>query len=93
MKLGIKYCGGCNSHYDRVAAVQRIIQKFPSCSITYHPETEGCDVCLLVSGCPISCVAPPTITVPIYTACTAQQISDFATILQQRITNTDHPET
>ena len=35
MRLGIKYCGGCNSRYDRVAETQKLLRHFSSWDISY----------------------------------------------------------
>ena len=29
MKVGIKYCGGCNPRYDRAAFVERLLSDHP----------------------------------------------------------------
>ena len=51
MKIGVKYCGGCNSRYDRTKQVAKLIQQFPTHTFTYQPDQEVCDICLLVCGC------------------------------------------
>lgn len=30
MKIGIKYCGGCNPRYDRNQEVEKLKKNFPS---------------------------------------------------------------
>ncbi|EGL39357.1 hypothetical protein HMPREF1039_0937 [Megasphaera lornae] len=55
MKIGIKYCGGCNCHYDRTAAVKKMIKKWPNYTYSYTPETEFCDHCFIICGCPVAC--------------------------------------
>ncbi|GHV63403.1 hypothetical protein AGMMS49587_13310 [Spirochaetia bacterium] len=58
MVLGVKYCGGCNTHYDRTALVKRIQDDFPSIQIEYgDSSTDGIDLLLLVCGCPVRCIA------------------------------------
>ena len=51
MRIGIKYCGGCNPRYDRVAAVKEL-----------HPEWKiepagegGQEYILVVCGCTAVC--------------------------------------
>ena len=39
MRIGIKYCGGCNPRYDRVAAVKELQQRHPEWKI--EPAGEG----------------------------------------------------
>ncbi|MGE1061457.1 MaoC/PaaZ C-terminal domain-containing protein [Megasphaera paucivorans] len=58
MKIGIKYCGGCNSHYDRVNEVTKLINQFPQHTFVYHTlEDKVCDVWLIVCGCVTCCAA------------------------------------
>ena len=39
MTVGIKYCGGCNPRYDRVAAARRLEAAFPG--LTFTPARPG----------------------------------------------------
>lgn len=57
MKIGVKYCGGCNSIYNRANQIERLKKLFPE--HTYHtPREESvCDIWLLVSGCMRACAA------------------------------------
>ena len=34
MKIGIKYCGGCNPRYDRSQEVEKLKKKFPQHTFT-----------------------------------------------------------
>ena len=57
MKIGIKYCGGCNSRYDRKQEVQKLIQKFSQHTFVYATQdTTVCTMWLIVCGC-ITCCA------------------------------------
>jgi len=55
MKIGIKYCGGCNPRYDRSQEVEKLKKKFPQHTFTYEIENTVCDICLLVCGCMTAC--------------------------------------
>ena len=33
-EIGLRYCGGCNSRYDRVALVKRLESFFPEATAT-----------------------------------------------------------
>ena len=46
MRIGIKYCGGCNPRYDRVAAVKELQQRHPEWKI--EPAGEGGQEYILV---------------------------------------------
>ena len=54
MRVGIKYCGGCNPRYDRVAAVRELEKQHPEWNI--QPAGEGGqDYILVVCGCTAVC--------------------------------------
>ncbi len=55
MKLGIKYCGGCNSRYDRSYQVKELLKSIPDADPVYNTSVY-CPVWLVVCGCPNSCV-------------------------------------
>ena len=51
----IRYCGGCNPRYDRVAAVDTLHQHFPQADfLLEHPHPAAT---VLVCGCPVQCIA------------------------------------
>ena len=54
MKIGIKYCGGCNPRYQREAEVEKLKKKLPDCNFTYD-SSEVCNVWIAVHGCPSAC--------------------------------------
>ena len=55
LRVGIKYCGGCNPEYDRVAIVDHIKQSLRDKIEIVRPEGEGIDVILSVNGCSTAC--------------------------------------
>lgn len=55
MIIGIKYCGGCNPRYDRVAKVEQLKAELPQHSYVSALTTSDCDVWLVVCGCPAAC--------------------------------------
>jgi 4-hydroxybutyrate CoA-transferase len=58
MTLQVKYCGGCNAHYDRTGLIRRISEDFPGINIVYEtPSPEGADFVLIVCGCPVRCAS------------------------------------
>lgn len=84
MKIGVKYCGGCNSRYDRTKQVTKLMKQFPAHTFTYHPDQEVCDICLLVCGCMTACAAPEGIAAKRFVQlCTPAQFSKFAAQLQE----------
>lgn len=55
-KIGLRYCGGCNSRYDRVALVRRMEAQFPGWDLVpARPQTEYAAL-VVVCGCPARCV-------------------------------------
>jgi hypothetical protein len=55
-RIGLKYCGGCNPHYDRVQAVGYLWERLKDTVelVSYEdPDIEGV---LVVAGCPTACV-------------------------------------
>ena len=55
LKAAIKYCGGCNPNYDRVALVARIEDGLTG-KVEFVPlENENIDLVLVVVGCKTAC--------------------------------------
>lgn len=78
MKIGIKYCGGCNPRYDRSKEVEKLKKAFPEHTFTYDVENTVCDLCLLVCGCMTACAEETGIaTRKFKTLCTPQQFAAF----------------
>jgi hypothetical protein len=55
LKLTIKYCGGCNPDYDRVALVKRIEERLNGKVEFVSAEDENIDLVLAVEGCKTAC--------------------------------------
>jgi hypothetical protein len=62
MRVGIKFCGGCNPRYDRSAACDEIRRVFeasgeetPSMRFSYAKEGESYDILLMLAGCANAC--------------------------------------
>ena len=55
LKLGIKYCGGCNPYYDRVALVKRIERRLQGQVEFVSAANDDVDLVLAVEGCNTSC--------------------------------------
>jgi hypothetical protein len=55
LKVGIKYCGGCNPYYDRVALVKRIESRLKGKAEFVSPQNEPFDFILAVEGCKTAC--------------------------------------
>lgn len=55
VKVGVKYCGGCNNQYDRSAFLEKIKEAFPEVKFVYVKEDEIYDDVLFLQGCEKSC--------------------------------------
>ncbi|QUH26985.1 hypothetical protein [Serpentinicella alkaliphila] len=57
MKIGIKYCGGCNPMYDRNALYEAVKVKYSNI-YTFHSanSNNGFDYIWIISGCKRQCV-------------------------------------
>lgn len=63
MNIGIKYCGGCNSRYNRAAAVRKVIDSFPQHTFIYATQGASlCDIWLIVCGCITACASTEGLT-------------------------------
>ena len=55
LKVTIKYCGGCNPDYDRVALVKYIEESLHGKVEFVSAEDENIDLVLAVEGCKTAC--------------------------------------
>ena len=51
--VGVRYCGGCNPRYDRVAAVRELQRRFPEA--VFAPGEPGHSLVLVACGCSARC--------------------------------------
>ena len=54
LKIGIKYCGGCNPNYDRVALVKLIKERFGN-RVALVEANDGISLVLAIEGCSTAC--------------------------------------
>lgn len=55
MKIGIKYCGGCRTEYDRKEIVYKLISEHEISCFEEAKENIAYDVLLVVNGCKTAC--------------------------------------
>lgn len=55
VKIGVKFCGGCQSKYDRGNLYKKIKEDFKNICYDYVSEDEVYDYLLVISGCHIKC--------------------------------------
>lgn len=57
MKIGVKYCGGCNSTYRRESVEEMIREVFGNKNVVYALRCEDVDVLILICGCKTACAS------------------------------------
>lgn len=55
MKIGVKYCGGCNPAYERGNIVKWLKLDYPMIDIEAIREDVSYDFCLIICGCREEC--------------------------------------
>lgn len=55
MKIGIKYCGGCQSKFNRPKLLEDIKNHFKDFTFEYVKDEEKYDLLIVISGCHIRC--------------------------------------
>ncbi|RLI75398.1 hypothetical protein DRP05_14885 [Archaeoglobales archaeon] len=55
MKIGIKYCGGCNPTYSREKIEEYIRKYFSNAEVIYTSNPENVDIMVCISGCKRGC--------------------------------------
>ena len=55
MKIGIKFCGGCNPVYDRGGRARRFREAHPEHEYVTSDTNEICDIWMVVCGCSRRC--------------------------------------
>lgn len=56
MKIGIKYCGGCNPQYDRLEIARRLQHDFPEVDLV-RANGEEADIVTVICGCAVACAS------------------------------------
>ena len=56
MKVGVKFCGGCNPRYDRGACLRKIREQLNDVIWVTGKQDEICDYWLLICGCQRGCI-------------------------------------
>jgi hypothetical protein len=55
LKVGIKYCGGCNPYYDRVVLVRQLEKRLAGKVEFVSAANDDVDLVLAVEGCNTAC--------------------------------------
>ena len=55
MKVGIKYCGGCNPRFNRREIVEKLMDEYSDFSFEPAIENYLYDIILVINGCLSAC--------------------------------------
>ncbi len=68
LRIGVKYCGGCNPGYERVETMERVRVRFSDRFIFLRYDARDIDALILVGGCHRVCAGEDldTTTIPHY---------------------------
>lgn len=55
LKIALRYCGGCNSQYDRGAFVRKLEAAFPTVELRPYTPRKVYNAVLILCGCPSQC--------------------------------------
>ena len=62
MKVGVKFCGGCNPKYDRGESLRKLKEERKDILWIIGNTDEICDYWLLICGCQRGCIRPEDFT-------------------------------
>ncbi|MGI6257906.1 MAG: hypothetical protein ACOYJU_07545 [Anaerovoracaceae bacterium] len=57
MKVGVRFCGGCNPRYDRGAALKKLREEQPDVDFAIAEEGVDYDSILVIGGCTNCCAS------------------------------------
>lgn len=57
MKIGIKYCGGCNPRFDREKIVERLTADYSNVFFEFAKENNLYDFVIIINGCNSACAS------------------------------------
>jgi hypothetical protein len=55
VRIGVKYCGGCNPRYERVEMIERVRSSTGDRLSLIRHDQENLDGLITVNGCPRAC--------------------------------------
>lgn len=63
-RVGVRYCGGCNAGYDRVALVRRLADALPELELVPAEDGTAYPAALICHGCQVRCTGVSGLSVP-----------------------------
>ena len=83
LRVGVKYCGGCNPEYDRVGVVEHIQKSLKDKIEIVRPESENVHLILSVNGCSTACAdLKPFEGLEIYTIIRIEDSNRFIKVIR-----------
>ena len=55
MRIGIKFCGGCNPRYDRSNFVKKLVDEFNDITFESAKDNVYYDIVMVICGCSSAC--------------------------------------
>ena len=86
MRIGIKYCGGCNPVYNRGRQVKRLQEQYPEHEFDFAAgDMKECEIGLVVCGCVRACASVDGLTPKkkLFLLPTERSFSEVKTYLEQ----------
>lgn len=81
--VGLRYCGGCNPRYDRVAAAELVRSALPETEL--RPAGPGQKAVLVVCGCPARCADVSGLDGELVFLCAPEQCGQAVERLRQAV--------
>lgn len=56
MKVGVKFCGGCNPYIDRMRVIERVKSLLPPGEYIFeYFDFNDCEIFIVINGCSVAC--------------------------------------
>lgn len=55
VRIGVRYCGGCNPRYDRVGMFRRLADMLPEAEFVLARDAESLCAAIVICGCAACC--------------------------------------
>lgn len=56
MKIGVKFCGGCNPYIERKKLIEQVERMLPPGKFAFeYFDFDDCEIFLVVNGCSLAC--------------------------------------
>lgn len=62
--VGVRYCGGCNPHFDRPALLERLKKRLPALRFVPALSDTAYPAVVVLCGCPSRCAGVADLSVP-----------------------------